>query len=237
MPKNTIPKEFNPPIYHPAYFVRQAILKGILRNKSYLSDTMMDFGCGAMPYKSLFDVKTYIGVDYDGDGHSHHNEAIDVFYDGITIPFSDDYFDSVFCTEVFEHLFEIDTILKELHRVTKSGGKILLTTPFVWNLHEVPIDYARYTPFGLKHLLEKNGFKIIISEQNGGYVEVIFQIISLYLLQVFRIKNDYFLLSFLIKLIKYGLICLNNCLGFLLSKMLPYRNDLFISNLIVAEKI
>jgi SAM-dependent methyltransferase len=234
---NKISSEFNPSIFHPIYLVRQIVLKSIIRNKHHIHGIMMDFGCGTKPYKSLFDVEKYIGVDYKGDGHSHENEQIEVFYDGKTIPFSDNYFDSVLCSEVFEHLFNIDDILNELHRVTKPGGKILITTVFVWNLHEVPIDYARYTPYGLKYLFEKNGFKVIISEQNGGYVELISQITILYILQVFKTTKNYYWLKILLAAIRYGLITCINIMGLLLSKILPHRTDLYLDNLVVAEKI
>lgn len=199
---------------------------------------MMDFGCGSKPYKSIFNVDKYIGVDYAGDGHSHENEQIDIFYNGETIPFATNYFDSILCSEVFEHLFKIDAILDELHRVTKLGGKIMITTPFVWNLHEIPIDYARYTPYGLKYLFEKHGFNVIISEQNGGYVEVISQITILYILQIFKTKKtDYFLIKLFFGAMRYGLIVCINTIGLLFSKILPNKTNLYLSNLVVAEKI
>ena len=53
----------------------------------------MDFGCGSKPYKSLFNVEEYLGVDYYNEGHPHENEQIDVFYDGKNLPFPDNYFD------------------------------------------------------------------------------------------------------------------------------------------------
>ena len=74
---------------------------------------MMDFGCGSKPYKSLFNVNEYVGVDYHGQGHSHVNEQIDVFYDGVLLPFPDNYFDSVFSTEVFEHVFNLENLNPE----------------------------------------------------------------------------------------------------------------------------
>lgn len=231
-----IPSEFTPPIYHPSYFIRHEILNGILRNKDQISGKLLDFGCGAMPYKSLFNVDEYIGVDYEGEGHSHKNENVDVFYDGKNIPFENNYFDAIFCSEVFEHLFEMDLILIELNRVLKPGGKILISTPFVWNLHEIPVDFARYTPFGLKHMLEKSGFEIKISEQNGGYITVIFQIITLYILQLFKYNSKKLFLSTTVRLFKYGLIFITNGIGILLCKILPNRDDLYLSNLIVAIK-
>ncbi|MBK8300784.1 MAG: methyltransferase domain-containing protein [Chitinophagaceae bacterium] len=72
-----------------------------MKNASSLEGKMMDFGCGTKPYKPLLQTsKEYIGVDYNGEGHSHKNEQIDVMYDGKTIPFEDNTFDSILSTEV-----------------------------------------------------------------------------------------------------------------------------------------
>ena len=62
------------------------------------------------------------------------------------------------CFEVLEHVFNVDEILLELHRVIKPGGKILISTPFVFREHEKPFDFARYTSFGLRHILRQAGF-------------------------------------------------------------------------------
>ena len=106
--------EFNPNLTYPAYLTRNRLLRGIAPYTGKLKGVMMDFGCGSKPYKSLFNVDKYIGVDYENPGHPHINEQIDVFYDGKVIPFQNEYFDAVFSSEVFEHIFNIDEILKEM---------------------------------------------------------------------------------------------------------------------------
>ena len=122
--------EFNPNIFYSGYLLRKKLLIAVNRYAHYMGGVMMDFGCGSKPYKSLFDVKEYIGVDFNGEGHSHENEQIDVFYDGKKLPFPDNYFDSVFSTEVFEHVFNLEEIIPEIKRVMKPGAKILVTCPF-----------------------------------------------------------------------------------------------------------
>src|SRR5687768_4871090 len=100
-----VPYEFNPGILHPIYLLRRGILKTIRKYIPQLDGTLMDFGCGAKPYRSLFNVKEYIGVDLYNPAHSHEDEPVDVFYDGKVIPFPDGHFDAVFSSEVFEHVF------------------------------------------------------------------------------------------------------------------------------------
>ena len=172
--------DFAPPISHPYYFIRHGLKDNISKYASHMKGRMLDFGCGSKPYKSLFSVSEYIGVDYENVGHPHENEQIDVFYDGKSLPFENGHFDSILCSEVFEHIFNLEEILPELNRVLKTGGTMLITCPFVWNEHEIPHDYARYTRFALDHQLKKAGFETIEYSKAGNFVTTISQMIVLY---------------------------------------------------------
>lgn len=134
-----------------------------------MNGKMLDFGCESKPYKDLFYVDEYIDLYYD-EKHIHlDNGSIDC----------------IFTSEVFEHIFNIDEIIKELNRVLKKEGKILITTPFVWDEHEKPYDFARYTSFRIRYLLEQNGFKVISMKKTNNYVETIFQMWNAYLIELF----------------------------------------------------
>ncbi len=62
------------------------------------------------------------------------------------IPLEDGSFDTVLMTEVLEHLEEPARGLAEAGRLLRPGGKLILTTPFMWPLHEEPRDFFRYSP-------------------------------------------------------------------------------------------
>ena len=66
-------------------------------------------------------------------------------------------------------------MLSEINRVCKLNGQLLITVPFVWDEHEVPYDYGRYTSYGLKHVLEIHGFEVIHLDKSTSYVETVFQ--------------------------------------------------------------
>lgn len=157
-------QDFNPGFFglfiNPFFIARRGLWSNIKGLATLLNGDLLDIGCGRKPYKTLFTVKTYLGLDIENPGHSHVGEEVDVFYDGKTFPFEGNSFDSALCNQVLEHVFNPDEFLSEIHRVLRPGGKLLLTVPFAWDEHEQPFDYARYSSFGLRHLMEKNGFEI-----------------------------------------------------------------------------
>jgi SAM-dependent methyltransferase len=68
-----------------------------------------------------------------------------------------------------EHLKEPSLFLSECYRILKTGGWLFITLPFMWQVHEAPYDFFRYTRFGLGYLLEKNGFVDIEIQESTGF--------------------------------------------------------------------
>jgi SAM-dependent methyltransferase len=227
-------REFNPSLTHPYYFIRKNLYRKIGEYADQLRGDLLDFGCGSKPYKSLFvDAKTYTGVDFENPGHNHINEQIDYFYNGQSLPFEDNKFDCIFCSEVFEHLFNLDQILPELNRVLKPGGKMLITCPFVWPEHEKPYDFARYTVYALKSKLENNGFETLVIDKSGDFFTTLHQIRLAYVHDVCLPKLS---VPFLVKTSKAMVIPFLNLIGLLLHKLLPKNKDLYLNNIILAQK-
>lgn len=216
---------------NPYYVIRRELYKAVKRNTKHLSGKMMDFGCGDKPYKKLINVSEYIGLDIEKSGHDHTDEDIDVYYDGNVIPFEDSHFDSVFSTEVFEHVFELESVLKEINRVSKNGATLVITLPFVWNEHEVPYDFARYTSFGIDHILRKGGYEVVVHEKTAHFVSVIFQLKATYIFQkILKVKWAQLLFTPI-------LIAPLTIVGLLFSAILPKDKTLYLNHCIVAKKI
>ena len=218
-------------LINPYYFSRKGLYNGIKSNKHYLKGELLDFGCGAKPYRTLIDVENYIGLDIENSSHNHENEKIDVYYDGLTIPFPDNTFDSYFSSQVLEHVPNSTGILQEVYRVMKHGGHLLVTVPFVWDEHETPYDFNRWTSFGIKELFSQNNFEIIKLEKSSNYIETIFQTWNAYIYQFVFPKNQY--TNFILTPLFIAPITL---LGIVLSKILPSNNNFYLDNIIVAKK-
>jgi SAM-dependent methyltransferase len=221
--------------FNPFYLIRRSLFKGIQRNKSYIQGKVLDFGCGSKPYISLFNCESYTGLDYATEVSEKNTKlAADVFYDGKTIPFEANLFDSVFSSEVLEHVFNPGEILDEINRVMKPGGHLVLTCPFFWPEHEQPYDYARYSSFGLKHLIGEHGFEVVAYEKTGSYFECLLQGWVLYLYYFIPHKPKALEAIFFTIFITPFLL-----LGLLLAAILPKRvkrSDFYLNNIIVARK-
>src|SRR5437764_602685 len=148
-------------LVNPFYFARKGLFDAVGKLAPNVRGKVLDVGCGSKPYRELFTVDSYIGLDTARSGHDHSHSQVDVEYDGEVFPFADAEFDSVVCFQVLEHVFHPEQFLGEIRRVLRPGGKLLLTVPFVWDEHEQPYDFARYSSFGLRHLLEAGSFELL----------------------------------------------------------------------------
>lgn len=216
--------------FNPLFFARNSLFRNIRKFSTRLNGKLLDFGCGRKPYENLFHVSEYTGVDLRDSGHDHRNSKADVYYNGRNLPFSDETFDALFCSEVLEHIFNPDEILPEINRVMKKGAPALITVPFCWNEHEMPFDYARYSSAGIRNLLERHGFDVVEIKKCGNFARVNVQLLSLYFFELFRKwgKPGYVLsMLFIIPV---------NILGTFLLIFLPVNKTMYFTNLIYAKK-
>lgn len=216
---------------NPFYFARKGLRASILKMSPELSGDLLDVGCGRMPYRSIFKVRSYRGLEIDSPDNPNGDLADDL-YDGYKFPYEDQKYDSVLCNQVLEHIFNPDEFLQEINRVLKINGQLLLTVPFVWDEHEQPYDFARYSSFGLKSLLEKNGFIIIKHEKIGCDATILFQLTNAYLFKV--TKSWPKLINFLFTVLVIGPI---NLFGLFIGKVMPSNQDLYLDNAVLAKKI
>ena len=141
---------------------------------------ILDAGAGMQPFRDQCAHLEYVAQDfaeYDGQGDGRggqikhwHNNGLDLVSDITAIPAPDASFDAVLCTEVLEHVPDPIGALRELTRLLKPDGKLIVTAPFVSNTHFSPYHFCtgfnRY--FYEKHLTDL-GMTVTQIDSNGSY--------------------------------------------------------------------
>lgn len=131
-----------------------------LRLDSFKS--ILDLGSGKSPYKKLFrGAGKYISIDCREDS------GADIVADVAFLPIKAKIVDVLLCIEVLEHIYPTKDALKEMHRVLKPGGHLIITVPFIIGRHDYA-DYFRFTEAALNRMLKENGFSIVKVKRRGG---------------------------------------------------------------------
>jgi SAM-dependent methyltransferase len=220
-------------IINPVYIIRNGLYKSIFNIAPSIRGSVLDFGCGSKPYESLFvNAESYVGVDIEVSGHNHRNSKVDYFYDGKKLPFNDESFDAIVCFEVFEHIFNIEEVFAEIYRVLKPNGQLLISIPFAWDEHETPYDFARYTSFGITHILNKNNFEIIKLIKTTTYILAVFQMFIAYLCQYALPRG-----GLIGKISQLLIIFPLNVLALIFNTLLPKRYEYFCNSVVLAIRI
>lgn len=111
---------------------------------------VLDIGCNdRWVERTLPADSEYIGVDYYATGKLMYGSRPNVFADAAVLPFASESVDAVVILDVIEHLRNPREALKEISRVLKPGGRLILSMPFLYPIHDAPHDYQRYTAHGL----------------------------------------------------------------------------------------
>lgn len=122
---------------------------------------VLDIGCANRWIETVLQPDCeYVGFDYPATGAELYGARPDVFGDASSLPFADDCFDTVVMLEVLEHVREPRAALCEIARVLRPGGKVLLSMPFLYPIHDAPHDYQRFTAHGLEREIDAAGLRI-----------------------------------------------------------------------------
>lgn len=141
--------------------------------------SVLDAGCGTKPYLPFVApyAAMYRGLD------TVPGEYVDDVGVVESLPYADESFDLVLCTQVFEHLSDPAAATREIHRVLKPGGVALVSTHGVFLYHPDPAgtdkDYWRWTHSGLRKLFCDNAtWRDVETHPNGDFVACISYLIA-----------------------------------------------------------
>ncbi len=153
---------------------------------------LLDIGCGSKPYEFFFkklDI-IYEGIDFKEfsknpsfelnkpDFYFHKNYKKD-----FKMPqFEDKSYDIVVAFQVLEHHEKPEVFFSEIKRILKEGGYLIISFPFIWELHEEPNDFQRLTHYKIQKLCGENNMHILETIRRGGVLSTLSQLINFSLL-------------------------------------------------------
>lgn len=217
-------------LINPFFIARRGLWRGLSEFFPQLRGELLDVGCGRKPYAPFVPATRYVGLDLDSPV-TRELAVADVYYDGGRLPFADATFDAVLCSQVLEHVFTPEEFLREVRRVLRPGGRLLLATPFVWDEHEQPHDFGRYSSFGLRALLERTGFVVEAQRKTAGGVRALAQLGAGYLFKVTRTRLR--VLNWFVQLVLIAPVTL---VGWIVGALLPRHEDLYLDNIVLVSK-
>lgn len=137
---------------------------------------VLDVGCGEQPFRPLIDAsgQRYVGMDVV----QNSTRSVDIVSTLEDVRSPEVAYPAILCTEVLEHVADIDAAFAGLRRLSAPGGVVVLTVPFVFPLHMEPYDFRRLTPHGIKRLADDHGFCVEMSMPLGRLPEVLATLIE-----------------------------------------------------------
>lgn len=173
-------------IFHPQWLSDRFHRNSQRLMGSIQQNVVVNIGSGdSILPESIKDNNLLINLDYPSTNARYKNKP-DVYGDACRLPVKDNSVDAVLLLEVLEHVSDENMALKEIVRILKSRGKLYLSVPFLYPVHDAPADYRRLTIYGLRHLLTKHGLGIDTEKRHGNSYLVALQLLNLALLETAR---------------------------------------------------
>lgn len=177
---NKGPRAYEKNIYPGSFLIVSILAKRYFDVISkYAKGRLLDLGCGNVPLYEFYKSRTSEAICVDWENTYHKNDFIDYQFN-LNEPFPENIgkFDTILTTDVIEHIENPDVFFDEISKSLEIGGKLILSTPFLYWVHEAPYDFQRFTEFKLKKYCEKNSLKILELTPYGGVLEAIADLIS-----------------------------------------------------------
>jgi ubiquinone/menaquinone biosynthesis C-methylase UbiE len=148
--------------------------------------TILDVGSGPQPFKKHCSHLHYVSQDFSQYSPEENPSGLhlenwqyskqDIISDILSIPREDSSFDAILCTEVFEHIPSPIDAIKELSRLLKPNGFLILTAPFCSMTHFAPyFYYSGFSRYFYETHLAENNFEIMELSPNGNYFRYVMQ--------------------------------------------------------------
>jgi SAM-dependent methyltransferase len=210
--------------FHPQWMIRKGLT---MEDLADFDGLVLDVGCADGSARQLLPASAeYIGLDYYRTAVEWYQTQPDLFGDARNLPIDDESVDGVLLIHVLEHLDKPGHALGEVTRVLSPGGFALIEVPFIYPVHDAPLDFRRWTEAGLRLEATTKGLNVVDSTTVGRASEtavLVFNLaISRLVLNWIEERNLLLLLTPVTAL----LILLMNLLGAALAPL--YRSSDFM---------
>jgi SAM-dependent methyltransferase len=151
--------------------LRDAILASIAAH-AVRGARALDAGCGEQPFRETLE---RAGLEYHSLDVAENSSNTVEFVGALDadLPAGIGTYGFVLCSEVLEHVANWDFAFRNLAALLVPGGRALVTTPFVYPLHEEPHDYRRPTPHALVASAKANGLRVVEERRLGDSWDVL----------------------------------------------------------------
>jgi SAM-dependent methyltransferase len=182
------------------YYVDQFFLKQVkLLDRRY---PVLDLGGHKSRKRGVFNIDHYDLITYYAN--ISPEKGADFLSDAARIASANESYGSVICAELLEHVSDPTSVLRESFRVLRPDGTLLITVPFLYQIHADPHDYGRYTDYFWNNTLHEIGFQQIEIQKQGLFWSVLVDMLrakTYHMLNQKQIRT-----AFLRKLISYIMI-------------------------------
>lgn len=146
---------------HPQWLIYYKETGDLIQTCKKLRGLVLDIGCADQKVRRFLPADcAYIGLDYYQTAAGWYGTRPQIFGDAQHLPILANSIDSVLLLDVLEHLPKPQDCIHEIRRVLKPGGKLILQVPFVYPIHDAPLDFQRWTIYGLRELAKKSRFVV-----------------------------------------------------------------------------
>lgn len=240
-------------LYRYLHTMQFDIHKAMMHNKlsrisTGLTGRWLDIGAGDQPYKKFFaNAGEYLTTNTKRHYSSESIAELDSITtywieDGKALPVADNSLDGVACFQVLSVIDKPEEFFREISRVLKPGGKLLLTTDLLYPVWSGE-DRFRHTAFNLRDLSEKNGFHDAVTESFGGYGAMNYALFMRYLRlfpELWKRKKPlakiFSIIPYFLILILVPVISLKGMVIFLLEKNSTRYTDFTFNIFLTATK-
>lgn len=147
--------------------------------EAHAAGRLLDLGCGRVPFYQLYAPRVDDCVCVDWEHSLHDGSHVDLTADlGRPLPLPSAGFDTILLTEVLEHVPHPEILWAEIARLLRPGGKLILTVPFLYWIHESPHDHFRYTGHRLALFCREHGLEVLHLAPTGGAPEVVLDVLA-----------------------------------------------------------